>query len=230
MNVFGVPTRKIKIGDDLFSVFEKHFSGNLPEKSILVVTSKIVSLSEKAVQKYFSEKEFFEIVAREADKIVAKKGDFFLTEKSGFLMPNAGIDKSNAPPKTAILLPRNPQKFADDFREKLRQKFHRKNIGIVVADSRVVSRRRGISGVALAWSGFFGVSDERGKTDLFGRKLAVSEIAVADNLASVAQIFFGQSAEKTPFCVFEKCETVFFTDAPQNPKMAKISQKDDLFS
>jgi len=101
---------------------------------------------------------------------------------------------------------------------------------VLVVDSRVVSRRLGISGVALGWSGFHGISDERGKQDLFGKELAVSQIAVADNLASLAQIFFGQSNEQTPFVLFEKCENIVFTEEEEDPKIAVIAEKDDLFT
>ncbi len=225
----GIPTRRIEAGDDLFFVFCESLGGILEEDSIIVITSKILSVAENSVQNFYSEEEFFQIVESEADAVLARKGKFWLTEKQGLLLPNAGIDRSNAPPHTAILLPRDSAKFSRDFRHQLCAHFGISRCGVLVVDSRVVSRRLGISGIALGWSGFCGVSDERGKKDLFGKELSVSFLAVADNIASFAQIFFGQSGEQTPFVLLEKCEKIHFTDLAQDPQIAIVSEHDDLF-
>ncbi len=82
--------------------------------------------------------------------------------------------------------------------------------------------------MALAWSGFVGVSDERGKEDLFGRKLEVSHMAVADNLSTAAQLFFGQANEKVPFAVCFDAP-IEFTNTQQNPRDAVIPLEEDLF-
>lgn len=230
MIIQGIPTRRINQGDDLFTVFSESYSEKIPENSLLVITSKIVSLAENSVREFFSEEDFFEIVASESDTIVSKKEKFWLTEKNGLLLPNAGIDRSNAPPNTAILLPRNSQQFAIEFRKKLQKKYGISNCGVLIVDSRVVSRRCGISGIALGWSGFRGVTDERGKKDIFEKELTVSYIAVADNIASFAQIFFGQSNEQIPFVLLKQCDDIVFTEETENPKIALISAEDDIFS
>ena len=231
MNLLPVPTPQIRPHDDLFDIFCDAFGKKVPEKSVLVITSKVVSVAENSLFSFSSEKEFEQKIYSEADNVLGenKAYRFFLTEKKGMILPNAGIDKSNAPPGTAILLPKNPQKSADVFRQQLRTTFNLHDVGVVICDSRVLPFRQGITGVALAWSGFVGVSDERGKTDIFGRQLEVSRIAVADALATVAQLFFGQADERIPFVLCTNAP-VHFTDAPQQASEACISTEDDLYA
>lgn len=231
MEILPVKIPKITKKDNLFDIFCASLSEEIFENTVVVITSKVVAVVENAIASFSSEEEFEQIIYSEADRVLGKKEQFhfFLTEKNGMMMPNAGIDKSNSEKGTALLLPRNSQKSADEFRKKLQKKYAINNVGVVICDSRVVPFRQGITGVALAWSGFVGVTDERGKKDLFGRKLEVSQMAVADNFSSVAQIFFGQANEKIPFIVCKNAP-VQFTDTPQHSTDACISVEDDLYS
>lgn len=228
MEITGVQTPTITQDDNLFEVFCTSLKTDLPEKSVVIITSKVVSVPEGSIFSFSTEEEFQQKIEEESNIVFGKNGDFFLTEKDGIMMPNAGIDKSNSQIGTALLLPKNPQKSADDFRKKLQEKYALKEIGVVICDSRVIPFRKGISGMALAWSGFVGVSDERGKKDLFGRELEVSQMAVADNLSTTAQLFFGQANERVPFAVCYNAP-VEFTNVQQNPRDAVISLEEDLF-
>lgn len=231
MEIIPVKTRRITQEDSLLSVFLEHYTQPITEGDIVVLTSKVVSVVEKNVVPCTTDEEFEQIIYSESEKILGQHNEFgfFLTEKNGMMMPNAGIDKSNSEKGTVILLPKDSQKSADNFRKKLQEKYGVKKLGVIICDSRVLPFRQGISGSALAWSGFVGVSDERGKQDMFGRKLEVSQMAVADNISSIAQIFFGQADEKIPFIVCKNAP-VEFTDAQQNSADAAISVEDDLFT
>ncbi len=231
MRIYGIQTNVIQIGDDIADIFLQSLTTPLSENSIVLVTSKIVAVSQGRIKRFATEAEFEQIVQDEADEVLgyAEQAKMFLTRKNGLVMPNAGIDKSNAEEGSCILLPTDWQALVDEFRTELQQYFNIQKLGVILVDSRVVSFRLGITGVAMAWSGFVGVSDERGKADLFGKKLAVSQIAVADNLASIAQIFFGQSAEQTPFVVCEDVP-VHFTDEKQDYRSAQIPPEDDLYA
>ncbi len=231
MNIYGIQTEVIHLGDDLAEVFLGSLANPIAEKSIIIVTSKVIAVAQGRVRSFASDAEFSELVHLEADEVLGKAEHYniWLTRKNGLLMPNAGIDKSNSQLGTAILLPENCQQFADEFRAQLQQKSSVQELGVIVADSTVVSFRLGIVGRAVAWSGFVGVSDERGKADLFGNRLTVSRIAVADNLASVAQNFFGQAAEQTPFVVCENTP-VTYTDEQQDSRVAQIAPEDDLYA
>lgn len=210
---------------------ENYDSRPLQENSIIGITSKVISVSEGSIRKYSSAEELNNIIFEESDKVLGKseKYDFYLTEKDGMLLPNAGIDTSNAKEGEAILLPKDSQKSAEQIRESLQKKSGVKNLGVFICDSRVLPFRRGISGIALGWAGFEGVSDERGKKDLYGKELQVSQLAVADNLSSISQIFFGQAGESVPFVVFED-PLVEFTNEKQDPREARIPLEEDLFA
>ena len=226
MKVIPIQTSIFKKGENLFSFFLDFFGKKkLKENSIVIISSKIVALSQKRV----STNDLRTEVQKEADEILVDKGDFFCTVKNGIVIANAGIDQSNSAKGEIILWPENCQKVVDDFRKKLQKYYQVKNIGVVLSDSRVTMRRRGTVGVALAWSGFFGVQDERGKKDLFGRVLEVSTVNMADNFVSTAEILMGQADESIPFVLIEDINERLFTDIQQNPKDAWISKEEDLF-
>lgn len=226
MNLFGITTQIFRKGENLFSFFiDSLGEKKITEYSIVVISSKIVALSQSRVSTNNLRSE----VEKEADEILVDKGSFFLTVKDGIVIANAGIDQSNSKRGEIILWPENCQKVADSFREKIQKKFGVKNIGVVLSDSRVTMRRRGTVGVALAWSGFWGVKDERGKKDLFGRVLEVSTVNMADNFVSSAEILMGQADECIPFVGIENIDPLLFTDIQQDVKSAWISKKEDLF-
>jgi coenzyme F420-0:L-glutamate ligase len=231
MKVTGIRTHIIQAEENLSDVFLQNTKTPPTEDSILIITSKVVSVAEGSVVQCCSREEQQRIIFNEADEVLGKaeKYDFWLTKKNGFLLPNAGIDLSNAKEQTAILLPKDSVASAQNIREEIQKKTGVQNFGVIVCDSRVLPFRRGISGIALGWAGFVGISDERGKTDLYGKKLAVSEIAVADDLSSMAQIFFGQANEQIPFVLAENVPAEF-TDTEQDCSKACIKRSEDLFA
>ncbi|HID92309.1 TPA: coenzyme F420-0:L-glutamate ligase [Candidatus Gracilibacteria bacterium] len=239
MNLIPVKTRILQKNENLFLFFieyaEKNINRVIQENSVLVISSKIVAVSQNRIMNILDieNKESVELfrkaVIDEADEILVDKNKFFLTVKNGVVIANAGIDKSNSKTGEIILWPENIQEFADIFSEKIKKKYALKNFGVVISDSRVTMRRRGTVGVALNWSGFWGVKDERGTKDLFGRKLEVSTVNIADNLVSAAEILMGQAAECIPFVIIQNLDSGLFTNIQQTHKSAEISQEEDLF-
>lgn len=120
--------------------------------------------------------------------------------KGGTLLPNAGVDASNAPPGCVTPLPVDPDASALRFKRAVEQATGAK-IGVIIADSRTHAMRRGCSGVAIGCAGIPSVIDDRGRSDLFGRKLEVTKRAVADNIASAAELVMGEADECTPAAV-----------------------------
>ena len=110
---------------------------------------------------------------QQADNIVSGIPGFLLTIKDGMIAPNSGIDKSNCPAGKIILYPKDSFKSAKYLRKKIFKKFGIK-VGIVISDSRLMPTRIGCTGIAVGVSGFEPVNDERGKRDLFGKKLRVT--------------------------------------------------------
>ena len=237
MNLRPIKTRILKKSEDIFTFFLEYLDKNvknntvqIAENSILVISSKIVAVSQNRIVTTEDDLELFrKQVQQEADEILVDKNKFFLTVKNGVVIANAGIDQSNSKKGEIILWPENIQEFADAFTQKIKTLYNIKNFGVVISDSRVTMRRRGTVGVALGWSGFFGVKDERGSKDLFGRKLEVSTVNIVDNIVSAAEILMGQADECTPFVLVENLDKNLFTEIQQSHKSAEISKEEDLF-
>ena len=192
--------------ENLFSFIIKHIKP-IQEGSILVITSKIVALSEGRTIVAKDEKVKEKIIRKESDFAVPTKF-VWLTLKDGMLMASAGIDESNAGGKL-ILLPMDSYKTAREIRKKLRKYFGVKKIGIIITDSRTAPLRAGVIGVALGYAGFSGIKDYRGKPDIFGRKFHFSRVNVADSLATSAVFVMGEGNEQCPLAVIEEASVKF---------------------
>lgn len=125
---------------------------------------------------------------------------FLLTHKDGIISPNAGLDRSNIPSGQVVLFPTAPYRMAADIREALRTRLG-VNIGVILTDSWLMPGRLGTSGVALATAGFDPVQDERGKADLFGNPMQVTQRGIADSICVCAQMVMGETAEATPIAI-----------------------------
>src|SRR3989344_3604183 len=192
MEIKAIKTRVFFENKDLTTFISKHIK-NLKENSVLVVTSKIVALSEGRVVDYKNEKQKTEIIKRESD-FALKTKIVWLTVKDGMVMANAGVDESNASGEL-ILLPKDSFKSAGILRKNLMKKFNLKNLGILITDSRLMPLRAGVVGVALGYAGFEGIRNYVGKKDIFGRILKMSKTDVADSLATSAVLCMGEGKE-----------------------------------
>jgi coenzyme F420-0:L-glutamate ligase len=141
-----------------------------------------------------------ELVIKEADYILAGVPGFLLAIKNGMIAPNAGIDRSNVPSGYAILYPNNAFETARKLRMRLISEYGG-NVGVGIADSRLMPTRIGTTGVAIACAGFKPVEDLRGKADLFGNVLRVTQKAVADTFATMGVAVMGESNEATPAAI-----------------------------
>ncbi|MEI8097116.1 MAG: coenzyme F420-0:L-glutamate ligase [Candidatus Moraniibacteriota bacterium] len=204
-----------------------------PEKSILVITSKIVSLCEGRTESLNEDKE--KLMQREADYYLPKK--FRRFGASGTITHFAfigasGIDESNASGQY-VLLPKNSQKTVDVIYQYLKKRFNVKEAGVIITDSHSTPLRRGASGISLAYRGFIGLKDYRGKEDLFGRKLVMEQANVADALASSAVLVMGEGSEQTPLALIKDIPNVTFQDnAPTKKERSEffVDLKDDIFA
>lgn len=217
--VFGLSTGIIKSGepitDRVIEAAEKT-CGGFEEGDVLVLAETAVATSEGNVirldtiapspqaqeyaDRYRLDPRTAEIVIRESDEIVGGIPGFLLCMKGGTLLPNAGVDASNAPPGCVTPLPADPDRSALAIRAAIGKRAGVR-IGVIVADSRTHAMRLGCSGVAIGSAGIPSVIDDRGKSDLFGRKLEVTKRAVADNIASAAELVMGEADECTPAAI-----------------------------
>ncbi|HUI23832.1 MAG TPA: coenzyme F420-0:L-glutamate ligase [Nitrososphaerales archaeon] len=198
---------------DLVSLIEEKLGARLRDGDVLVISSKLVAVSEGRMTKLDSvragrmakklaagnrmDERLCELVLRESDEVIGGVPGFVLASKDGLLTPNAGIDKSNVAHGSVVLYPRRPELSAWRIREAL--KFSRGvSVGVVICDSRLSPTRRGTTGVAVASSGIEAILDMRGWRDLFGNVLKVTSQSVADDLSSASEILMGESDEATP--------------------------------
>lgn len=229
-----IRTEKIIPGNkDLFSILDKYLN-SLKEKSILAVTSKVVSICEGRVVK---------IGEIDKEKLIEKEADYFLLEKernygitltikNNLLIPSAGIDESNGA-GYYILWPSNPQKTANRVRQYLCQRFSLKRVGVIITDSKTSPMRWGVTGVALAHSGFSALKDYIGKPDIFNRKLKFTKANIADGLAAAAVLAMGEGNEQTPLAIITDVPFVDFQERNPTKKEVddlKISINDDLYA
>jgi coenzyme F420-0:L-glutamate ligase len=195
------------------------------EQSVLVITSKIVSLAEGRTVEYKNEKQKITLIKKESSFALKTKLTW-LTIKDGMVMAAAGIDESNAKNKL-ILLPKDSFKSAEFIRKELQKKFKVKNLGVLITDSRIFPLRAGIVGVALGYAGFKGIRNYIGEKDIFGRKLKMSRTDIADSLATAAVLCMGEGKEQQPIALITDAP-VEFTDKI-NKKELIINIKDDLY-
>jgi coenzyme F420-0:L-glutamate ligase / coenzyme F420-1:gamma-L-glutamate ligase len=235
-----IPVKTSKF--DLYQSFRT--SGfEFEENDILVVSSKYISMSEGSLLKidrikssekakilgaaYHINEKIVEITLREADYIFKGVPGFLLSIKDDILAPNAGIDRSNVPSGYVVIYPRHPFKTADNLRRRFLVDVGL-NVGIVIADSRLMPGRIGTIGVAIANAGFEPTEDERGNIDLFGRVLRVSFRAVADSLATMAVAVMGEGNESIPAAVIRGVN-VTRTDRKLSSRDMTVDADQDLY-
>lgn len=203
------------------------------ESSVLVITSKIVSLCEGSVVPFDSISKR-KLVEQESEWFIppekSKYGIAF-TIKNDTLIPSAGIDESNGG-DNYVLWPMDAQNTCDEIRRELIASYGLKNFGVLITDSTCHPMRRGTTGIALAFSGFRPLNDYRGEEDLYGRPFSVSQADVAGGLAAAAVLVMGEGSERTPMAVVADVPFVeFVDDAPDASMLASvsISKEEDLF-
>ena len=217
--VYGLPTRIITPGVSIAGYvteaaqqacngFKEGDILVLAETAVATAEGNVIMLStitpsrraEELAVRYQMDPGTVEVVLRESDSIVGGIPGFLLCMKHGTLLPNAGVDASNAPPGCVTPLPKNPDHSALTIKHAV-EDLTGVRIGVIIADSRTHAMRRGCSGVAIGSAGITAVIDDRGRSDLFGRKLEVTQRAVADNIASAAELVMGEADECIPAAI-----------------------------
>jgi len=143
-----------------------------------------------------------EVILQESRRVVRHRPGVLIVEhRLGFVMANAGVDHSNVDPQMGaepvLLLPRDPDASAAGLRDRLAAHF-RTQLAVVITDSFGRAWRRGTVGVALGAAGLPSLLDLRGKPDLFGHALRVTQTGFVDEIASAASLVMGQADEARP--------------------------------
>jgi coenzyme F420-0:L-glutamate ligase/coenzyme F420-1:gamma-L-glutamate ligase len=166
----------------------------LRDGDVLVVTQKVVSKAEGRLVDIDPDDPEAKtaLVEQESVRIVRRRGDLIISEtRHGFICANAGIDLSNVALGTAALLPEDSDRSARRIRAGLRALLG-VDVGVIVSDTFGRTWRRGVTDVAIGCAGVAAVIDLRGTLDANGRELIATEICVADELASAAELVMGK--------------------------------------
>jgi dihydrofolate synthase / folylpolyglutamate synthase len=224
----GIKTHIITAGDDLLEVIKKSLkSYPLKEKDVLMISSKVVAVTQGRIRKIKNGADFKKLVEKEADKVIGG-GPVTLTMKNGIFIPWAGIDRSNIKKGYAVLWPQKPFETAAQLQKALRKAFGLKHLGIIISDSHCVPLRKGITGIAIGYAGFRGVRDLRGKKDLFGNRLEVTQQNIADMLSSATHLVMGEASEQTPFVLVRNAPAEF-TNGVIDPEETQMREGKCLF-
>ncbi|WP_343244297.1 coenzyme F420-0:L-glutamate ligase [Streptomyces sp. SID14446] len=184
----GLP--EVRPGDDLAKLIAAAGPG-LADGDVLLVTSKIVSKAEGRI---------VEAVDREAAidaetvRVVARRGALRIVEnRQGLVMAAAGVDASNTPAGTVLLLPEDPDASARTIRDGLRDTLG-VDVGVVVTDTFGRPWRTGLTDVAIGAAGVHVLDDLRGGTDAHGNPLSATVVATADELAAAGDLVKGKAS------------------------------------
>jgi len=211
----------IKQGDDLAELIctaAERQGTPIEDGDIIVVTHVIVSRAEgnvvnldevtpsefakKVAQQVEKDPALVETILRESKGIV-RMGDKHLICETwhGLVCANAGVDQSNVPgERNVVLLPKNPDRSARTLRQRIR-KLTGKDVAVIISDTHGRPLREGEINIAIGVAGIKPIRPRIGETDLFGYVLRVKRTAIADELASAAELVIGQTNEGIPVAI-----------------------------
>jgi coenzyme F420-0:L-glutamate ligase / coenzyme F420-1:gamma-L-glutamate ligase len=166
----------------------------LRDGDVVVVTQKIVSKAEgRLVALDHADPAAKQaLVASESVRVLRRRGELVISETHhGFVCANAGVDLSNVADGTAALLPEDSDRSARRIKAGL-QACLDVDVGVIVSDTFGRAWRRGVTDVAIGCAGVAAVVDLKGTLDAGGRELVATEVCVADELASAAELVMGK--------------------------------------
>ncbi|MEO3979012.1 coenzyme F420-0:L-glutamate ligase [Streptomyces sp. CAU 1734] len=216
---------EVRAGDDLAALIAAA-GPDLADGDILVVTSKIVS---KAEGRLLAAGDREAAIDAETVRVVARRGPLRIVEnRQGLVMAAAGVDASNTPAGTVLLLPLDPDTSARAIRAGLRSALG-VNVGVLVTDTFGRPWRSGLTDVAIGAAGVRVLDDLRGGTDSYGNPLSATVIATADELAAAGDLVKGK-AHGLPVAVVRGLPHLV-ADAPDDTGAAALvrSAADDMF-
>jgi coenzyme F420-0:L-glutamate ligase/coenzyme F420-1:gamma-L-glutamate ligase len=216
------PLPEVRRGDDLPALITEAWQTALADEAelapaagdVLVVTQKIVSKAEGAIvdlrtvtprpeaiafaERWDRDPRQVEVVLREAAAVVRMERGVIITRtRHGFVCANGGVDASNVAPDTVTLLPADPDRSARTIRERLAALMElppHRTPAVVISDSFGRPWRWGIVDIALGVAGFGPLDDQRGRPDTAGRVMRSTIVAVADEIASAAELASGKTS------------------------------------
>ena len=210
---------------------------------IIVIAQKIISKNEgrtvslknilpssrsiELAKKTNKDPRIVELIIKESRKIVRVFNNTIITEtQHGFICANSGIDQSNVSKSKnlVLLLPRDPDKSANKIKKEIYEKT-RKNIAVLITDTFGRPFRMGQTNIAIGIAGINALKNYKGKRDMFGKILKVTEIAIVDEIAGAAELVMGKT-EGIPIAIVRN-----LSYSKSNSSIKKIIRKEnrDIF-
>ncbi|MEM3736674.1 MAG: coenzyme F420-0:L-glutamate ligase [Candidatus Bathyarchaeia archaeon] len=245
IGVTGIPL--IQPGDDLPSLIcdaVKRQGSTFEDGDILVIAQTVVSKAEGSIirlseikpsieakiiaEQVGKDPRITEVILREARRVIRLRGPHLITEtKHGWICANSAVDISNVTGGDAVTtLPEDADRSAERIRQQIR-KLTGKKVAVIISDTFGRAFRIGQTNVAVGVAGIRPLLDRRGEKDLFGYTLKVKQIAVADELASAAELVIGEAAEGIPVALIRGY--AFKPDEKANSKELIRPLNSDLF-
>lgn len=236
MKVTAYKTKLVQPGDNLCTVIAESLPA-LPERSVLVIASKLFSTSENRFVPRTTEDrtEKHNLVRQEAEWYLephTSKYDLMLTIKHNLMFANAGIDESNANGQY-LLWPEDPQASLNKVWQFLRQQYGVKEVGVTMSDSAGMPLNWGVTGRAITYCGFKPLKSYIGKADLFGRLLKMEQVSMVQSITVAAVLEMGEGDERTPLGLVEDVKDLEFVDhvpTPEELHSLKLEMDDDAFA
>jgi len=235
MKVEAIKTRIVHAGEISLTDLLSESITEVSENSVVVISSKIVSLCENRI---------VDIDSISKDDLVECESDWYVNRSfsplnymfaisKGNMSASAGIDLSNSDGHYT-LWPKDSMISAEHARQFLTEKFARKNIGVLIIDSVTLPPlRRGTVGQMIGWSGFKPLKDYRGQPDLFGRKFEMETLSIVNGLAAAANLVMGEGDEGCPLAIVSDVPFIEFTPCPPTNdeiKIGFVSREEDIYA
>lgn len=233
MKVTPIKTEKVTPRSTTLEQFLDRHLKRFPESSILAITSKVIALSEGRVISQDQARKRTAIETEADYYLPAAKSRYGvpLTIVDNAFIARAGLDSSNTSGHYS-LLPRDSYATARKVRAYLVKRFKLKQAGVIVVDSHSSPLRRGVTGVAIGWSGIAALKDYEDVPDIFGQRFT-THANLVDALATAASLVMGDGNEQTPLALITDArQVVFRASSPTRQELEyfKPDFADDLFS
>ena len=215
MKVITIKTRAMQPPqDDIYSLINESCL-QAKERDVFIITSKILAIHQGRCIPINEIRNKDALIEKEADVFIPRcecPGEHvILTIKKHTLIPSSGIDESNAN-GYYILWPKNPEKEAKRICQYLKKKFSLKKLAVVITDSHCVPLRYGTIGISIGFYGLKPLKDYRGKKDIFGRILKITQTNIVDALAVTGVLVMGEGSERRTMAIIRDANFVKFTN------------------
>jgi len=212
-------------GDEIAELIAARIA--LEEGDVVVVTQKIVSKAERRLENVADDEERLRLIERESVRVLRRRDELVISEtQQGFVCANAGVDLSNVDDGVAALLPIDSDRSARHIRDALAARTDVR-VAVVVSDTFGRPWRRGLVDVALGCAGVAAIVDLRGTEDTRGRTLQATEVAIADELASAAELVMGKDRQ-VPVAVVRGIDRTWLRESSVRTEIVR-PHGEDLF-